>query len=87
MPFDFGIFNSSNKLLGLIEYQGGHHYLKVKWNKNMTELEAERRLKKVQHHDKLKMEFCQKNNIPFLAIHYQDNVSAVLSKFITRINY
>lgn len=63
LRFDFGVYNS-NKLLYLIEYNGRQHYEKVSfWNeKDSFEERIER--------DKIKKEYCIKNNIPLIIIPY-----------------
>jgi hypothetical protein len=64
LPFDFGVFDKNNKLYGLIEYQGEQHYDSVPyWGGEETFIELQKR-------DKIKQEYCQKNNIPLLIIPY-----------------
>lgn len=65
LRFDFGIFNNENKLLYLIEYDGIQHFdeLDVKWS-NADSLLLN------QYRDKLKNEYCKKNNIPLIRIPY-----------------
>lgn len=54
LRFDFAIFNSSQELMGLIEYQGEQHYdLTSSW----YSAEARQR-------DQMKVDYCKKHNIP-----------------------
>ena len=62
--FDFAIFDENNKLKCLVEYQGIQHYipdaLHGAW-KNTP-----------QEHDRMKREYCEKNNILLVEIPYTD---------------
>ena len=62
LRFDFAIFKD-NKLSHLIEYNGAQHYIcpQGEWAKSFEQLQA---------HDKLKQEYCQKNNIRLITIKY-----------------
>ena len=62
LRFDFGIYDSHNNLIKLIEYNGRQHTDKASlWH---TE--------KVIKHDKMKIDYCKKHNIKLLVINYQD---------------
>ena len=63
LRFDFAIFNNKNELLGLIEYQGEQHYCKS------NGFYSEDLIK----HDKMKINFCNKNNIKLKHIIYKKN--------------
>lgn len=63
LRFDFAIFNDKNELLGLIEYQGEQHYCKS------NGFYSEDLIK----HDKMKIDFCNKNNIKLKHIIYKKN--------------
>ena len=61
LKFDFAIFKNSS-LFCLIEYQGLQHFQNMEfsaWNSP-------------QEHDKLKKEYCDKNNIPLIEISYKE---------------
>ena len=62
--FDFAILNDDGSIYALLEYQGIQHYdisvLHGSW-KNTP-----------QEHDKMKREYCIKNNIPLIEIPYTD---------------
>lgn len=66
LPFDFGIYNKEEELIGLIELNGSLHY-----SSSGTGWDTPERLIVQQKHDYLKREFCEKNKIPFLVIPYQ----------------
>ena len=63
LRFDSAIFNNKNELLGLIEYQGEQHYCKS------NGFYSEDLIK----HDKMKIDFCNKNNIKLKHIIYKKN--------------
>lgn len=83
LPFDFAIFNTFRQLLGLIEYQGSQHYKEI-YNFNNVGNSPLTHLEYVQYHDKIKKEYCNQNNIPFLIIPYWEkkNIKALISAFI-----
>ena len=60
LPFDIAIFNNNNELIGLIEIQGKQHF------DNKLLFYSENLIK----HDKMKQEYCLKNNIPLLLLNY-----------------
>jgi hypothetical protein len=78
LPFDFGIYDSNEKLLGLIEYQGSQHYNK------QSIFGMEQGFSYRKHNDKIKKTFCVKNNIPLLEIPYwkKDKIQSLVKNFI-----
>ena len=62
LRFDFAIFKN-NRLLCLIEFQGEQHYNPSNGFYNETIVE----------HDKMKKEYCDKNNIKLVVINYKRN--------------
>lgn len=64
LPFDFAIFNQFDELIGLVELNGKQHYSIGGWS-------TKERLEYQQKHDKIKIRFCCKNDIPLLVIPYQ----------------
>lgn len=62
LRFDFAIFKN-NQLLCLIEFQGEQHYNPSNGFYNETIVE----------HDKMKREYCYKNNIKLITINYKRN--------------
>ena len=62
LRFDFALFKN-NVLVGLIEYNGRQHY---------STPEKFNHFGKLQLHDKMKIKYCQENNIPLLILN-KDN--------------
>lgn len=77
--FDFAIFNSTNKLIGLIEYNGKQHYeITGGWNNKEN-------FEKTQNRDTQKQEWCKKLNIPLYIISYKDNIDEQLETILDLI--
>jgi hypothetical protein len=78
LRFDVPIFydKEKTKLKMLIEFDGEQHY---KWIKGWM---TKKDFNKLQYHDKLKNEYCQKHNIPLLRIKWfdYDNIEQILQK-------
>lgn len=68
LPFDFAIFEN-DKLIMLIELNGEQHYHPYTYCNENKEIKIEN-LKNRQKKDKIKKEYCIKNNIPLLEIRY-----------------
>lgn len=66
LPFDFALYNNAGELIGLIENNGIHHYSAKGTGWNTPD-----NLIVVRQHDHLKMQFAERNHIPFLIIPYQ----------------
>lgn len=60
LKFDFGIYNNFGILKHLIEFQGRQHYYDIDYLNS----------KQIQHHDKLKREWCNENQIRLIEIPY-----------------
>ena len=80
LPFDFAVFDRCDKLSLLIEFDGIQHYSKERgfWGSNYPDEELNKRV----ICDKIKSDFCNKNNIPLLRISYLevDMITEILSK-------
>lgn len=63
LRFDFAIFDCSNNLYCLIEFQGEQHYNTSNGYYNET----------IIKHDKMKIDYCEKNNIKLNIIKYKRN--------------
>lgn len=77
LRFDFAIFDSSNQLDCLIEYDGEFHFEKqYEGDSHDTLIE----------HDKRKNEYCKRNNIQLLRIPYweYDNIEEILNNQIIK---
>lgn len=72
LPFDFYLpyYNVA------IEYNGKQHYEPIEY------FGGEKTFKIQQLHDKIKEEYCRKNNIGFLAIPYYKNIEEELNNFL-----
>jgi hypothetical protein len=77
LPFDFAVHSGK---LGLIEFQGAQHYYPLKIFGGVDTF------KKVQYNDKIKKEYCLKNNIPLLEITDVRKIPEQLSKFLTALS-
>ena len=67
--FDFGVLNEENNLKYLIEYQGKQHYIRYdKFHK------TEQKFLDAQLRDKLKIDYCDENNIKLFTIKYNEIV-------------
>ena len=72
LRFDFAIFNTQKKLIGLIEYNGEQHYLTKERGRYTID-----QIEKIQQHDKMKEGYCKKHNIPLLILNrnnYSENL-------------
>lgn len=76
LRFDFSVkMHNSNKKV-MVEYDGEHHYIPVKhWG-------GEEELKNTQRRDKMKNEYCIKNDIPLIRIPYWEfnNIEKILEE-------
>jgi len=82
LPFDFAVFDDKEKtkLKCLIEYDGEQHY-KICKNFKMTKKDLE----ETQRRDKIKTDYCLKNNIKLVRIPYweKDNIETILENVLT----
>lgn len=76
LRFDFAVFNDKNILQALIEYDGQQHYYPVK----IFGGEKEYNMQKIN--DLKKDEYCRKNNINLVRIHYDINNYELLNDFL-----
>lgn len=74
LRFDFGIINDK-KLLFLIEFNGKQHYIKDDF---MHKTENDFLLRQLL--DKMKQDYCIKNNIPLYIIRYDENITERLQE-------
>lgn len=68
LRFDFAVFNNSN-LVCLIEYDGEAHDKPVSFGCK-DEDKVLKKFKEGKERDNIKNEYCKKNNIPLIRIHY-----------------
>ena len=76
LPFDFFL----PKYNTVIETDGEGHYIPIKWSSNFTDDDAQMQLRLVQKHDKIKNNYCIKNNINIIRIPYweKNNIRDIL---------
>lgn len=74
LPFDFAIFDKSEKLYCLLEYDGILHY--------EDKFENQREFKLTKKRDKIKTKYCKDNNIKLIRIPYWEfsNIETLLAK-------
>lgn len=79
LRYDFGIFNTRNELIGLVEFDGPQHYQDAGSYYNPTG--------KVQIHDELKNQYAINNNIPLLRIPYYQikEIEKILFDFLKKL--
>ena len=65
LPFDFAIFDN-DKLICVIEYNGEQHYRPMRYSDNYEK--CLEKFYETQKTDRLKKEYCTKNNIPLIVI-------------------
>lgn len=84
LPFDFAIFNDTNNLQCLVEYDGEYHYIVKDY------FGGEDAFEKRQMNDRIKTNYCLLNNIPLLRIPYWEfnNIEKILDEYLLQFgNY
>ncbi len=72
LPFDFYLPDYNI----CIEFNGRQHYVPIKmWG-------GDKELIEIQKRDKIKMEYCQNNNIPLISVKYNEKILNKLQKLI-----
>ena len=71
LRFDFAVFDSNNNLKLLIEYDGPQHKKPVNIYGGKQQFDI------LQQNDKLKNDYCEKNNIPLFRIDYNKQNSVI----------
>lgn len=81
LPFDFAIFNEEKDLVCLMEYDGSQHFSnKFAFN------DDEENFKKTKTNDKIKNEFCKRNNIPLIRIKFvRTDIKDYKNKIIDKV--
>lgn len=82
LPFDCAIFTDNYDLICCIEYDGEDHYKHIKRSKNDTYNTINKRYIDRKRKDKIKTDYCLKNNIELIRIPYWDfnNIEDILNK-------
>ena len=76
--FDFALFDSENKLLALIEYQGKQHFIEEPDMPEYGKLQRE-------YSDKIKKEYCESKNIPLYYITWEENTEEKLKEILQAV--
>ncbi len=79
MSFDFYLPNHNT----CIEYDGEQHFRPIQWY-GISQKRANKNFKQIQLHDKIKNEYCSKNNIRLIRIPYTkiNDIEKIISRFI-----
>lgn len=86
LRFGFGIYNSSDELLGLIEYDGEQHFDILNENYYITEFEIANNVNIVMENDKIKDNFCKENNIQLVRLNGTINEDIFFRKMAEACN-
>ena len=78
LRFDFALFDTDNKLLSIIEYQGPQHYQRFAGGFGDFQREVT---------DPIKKDYCQKNHIPLFEIRYDEDLLPTLHHILNQMNY
>jgi hypothetical protein len=83
LRFDFIINTPTNSVI-FIEFNGRHHYEPIPYGSSRSIEQAIIKFKKTKKYDKIKDDYCKKNNYPLLWIHYKEinNIDKLVSDFI-----
>lgn len=86
LRFDFAVV-SYGEIVGLIEFDGEHHYHPVKYGGCTFEQAKQNYLRQVKR-DKSKDRFCKTKNIPLLRVSYleEKRLIPILDEFISKLN-
>lgn len=89
LPFDFALFDSNKKLVGLIEFDGKQHFAPFRFN-GCDDKTAIQNFNDCVLRDNIKTNYCKKKRIPLLRITYEDLQDNewlyMLFDFLCRIN-
>lgn len=79
LPFDFGIVDSNNNIIALIEFDGIQHFEPVE------RFGGEKAFELTQLRDSIKNDYCKDNNIPLLRVKYNENIEERLEVFLASL--
>lgn len=75
LPFDFVLYSGGERI-GIIEFNGEQHY------RATTHMGGEDKLARIQEADSIKKAWCEKNNIPFKVIKWNDDIEKEVKEFL-----
>lgn len=81
LKFDMSIYDGNDKLLCLVEFDGAGHFIPTYFG-NQTKKQALKSLKDQQERDKIKNNFCKKNNIHLLRLSNKSTICSELKSFL-----
>ncbi len=76
LPFDFAVLNENNSVVCLIEFQGIQHFTPIKHFGGIRKFSTQ------QENDKIKRDYCNKNNLPLIEVRYCDNVEEKIKEIL-----
>lgn len=80
LPFDFYLIDYNM----IIEYDGKQHYIPSLWGNSKNKSDGYKNLEYIQNHDKIKNDYCKKNNVTLVRIPYWDfnRINDILTEYI-----
>lgn len=86
LRFDFAVFDSNEKIILLIEYDGKQHSKPTRFKSNMSNEVCEKNLADVQKKDSIKNDFCRREKINLLRINYKEfnDIEKILEKVLRK---
>lgn len=79
LPFDFAIYDNNDHLICLLEYDGEQHYRPVDFYGGIPSYEN------TKLRDRIKTNYCKKNNIKLLRLNYLDSNNEIINKITNTI--
>ena len=76
--FDFALLDNANNLLALVEYQGQQHFVEFEGFEDYGSGQR-------NYSDKLKKDYCMKNDIPLYEITYLENTETKLYEILNTV--
>ena len=78
LKFDFAVFDRSDNLIALVEYQGEQHFEAINFFGGKEKFERQKM------NDEMKRLYCKEKRIPLIEIPYWENVDNYLKSFLGR---
>ena len=84
LPFDFALIDKLKQPIGMIEFNGTQHYQPSDFSSKKSLEEVQKDFEIRVTRDKIKREYCEKNNIPLLIIPYKskNNIEQLVNSFV-----
>lgn len=81
LKFDMSIYDKKDKLLCLVEFDGSSHFQPTYFG-NVTEEQAIKALEDQQERDRIKNDYCMKNNISLLRLSDKTSICSELKEYL-----